>query len=333
VRRPAAGTSVGPAPIEYEPGLIEDAVRWAIEHGGDGIESLKLQRLRFGHRRKLDVLYRLPEGDQREAAFRDHFATMFSELGNAEWIPRWLEPFPRLRSELECVVVRAAAGPGEDGAELWESQEQRGEGVPAYLVITVSGTGLRSHDKLGAALLPDLLRAADLLDPDFGFRRGDLQADTRGAEERIRSVYQRLWELSARARLRARGLREDDRLLEDSEELIAGAGVDLGSAGPEPGGGAAGDACRHPVGLLAALCRDISHQQLLGLAHALPAGAGTGASAAPCPLCHYPTTDWAPSDSLGAVESEIHADFPAWSAAEGCCGHCAERYELLSAAR
>ncbi|MCH7824700.1 MAG: hypothetical protein IH849_07855, partial [Acidobacteria bacterium] len=213
MRRPAAGTTGALAPIEYEPGLIEDAVRWAIEQGGLGGESLKLQRLRFDHRRKLDALYQLPEGAEREAAFRDHFATLFTELGNAAWIPRWLEPFPRLRSELECVVVRAAAGPGEDGAELWESQEQRGEGIPAYLVITVSGTGLRNHDELRAVLLPDLLRAADLVDPDFGFRRGDLKADTRGSEERIRGVYQRLWELSARARLWARGLREDDRLL------------------------------------------------------------------------------------------------------------------------
>ena len=217
MRRPATGTTGGPAPIEYEPGLVEDAVRWGIEQGGLGIESLKLQRLRFDHRRKLDALYRLPEGDQREAAFRNHFATMFTELGNAEWIPRWLELFPRLRSELECIVVRAAAGPGEEGAELWENQEQRGEGIPAYLVITVSGTGLRDHDELRAVLLPDLLRAADLLDPDFGFRHGDLKSDTRGSEERIRAVYQRLWELSARARLQARGLREDDRLLADSE--------------------------------------------------------------------------------------------------------------------
>ena len=169
VSRPAAGTTGGPAPIEYEPGLIEDAVRWVIEQGGFGIESLKLQRLRFDHRRKRDVLYRLPEGEQREAAFRNHFATLFAELGNAAWIPRWLEPFPRLSSELECIVVRAAAGPGEDGAELWESQERRGEGIPSYLVITVSGTGLRNHDELRAVLLPDLLRAAGRARPRLRF--------------------------------------------------------------------------------------------------------------------------------------------------------------------
>ena len=325
--RPAAGTTGGPAPIEYEPGLIEDAVRWVIEQGGFGIESLKLQRLRFDHRRKRDVLYRLPEGEQREAAFRNHFATLFAELGNAAWIPRWLEPFPRLSSELECIVVRAAAGPGEDGAELWESQERRGEGIPSYLVITVSGTGLRNHDELRAVLLPDLLRAADVLDPDFGFRRGDLKADTRGSEERIRAVYQRLWELSVRARLQARGLREDDRLRADAEELVAG-------AGGEPGG-AAGNPCRNPEELLAALCGDISHQRLVVLARALPAGAGIGASdtGTRCPLCHYPTTDWAATDALRAVESEIHTDFPAWSPTEGCCGHCAERYAVLSGGR
>ncbi|MCH7824492.1 MAG: hypothetical protein IH849_06780, partial [Acidobacteria bacterium] len=102
-------------------------------------------------------------------------------------------------------------------------------------------------------------------------------------------------------------------------------------AAEEPSG-AVGDPCRNREELLAALCRDVSHQQLVVLARALPAGAGISASAARCPLCHYPTTDWASTDALQAVESEIHADFPAWSPAEGCCGHCAERYALLSGA-
>lgn len=313
----ARGTTGGPASIEYEPGLIEDAVRWAIEQGGLGTTPLKLQRLRFSHRRKLDKLYRLPEGPPREAAFRKHFTTLFTELEIAKWIPRWLAPFPRLRADLECIVVRAADGPGEAGAELWESQEQRGEGVPSYLVVTLSGTGLRNHDELRAALLPDLLRAADMLDPDFGFRAGDLKADTRGSEERIRAVYQRLWELSARARLRAQGLREDNQLAADAGEMVADADDPYGD----------------PEQLLAALRGDISHPQLVDLAGALPAAAGIGASdgSARCPLCHYPTTDWASTTTLRAVESEIHADFPTWSPAESGCGHCAERYALLSA--
>ncbi len=320
----ARGPGGDSAPIQYEPGLVEASVRRGIECGTLDIHSLKLQRLRLEHRRKLEVIYGEPDGTQREAAFRDHFTTLFAELGMASWIPRWLDHFPVLRAELECVVVRSASAPGDGGAELWENQERRGEGIPAYLVITVAGAGFENHDELAAVLLPDLMRAADLLDPDFGFRPADLRADTRGAEERIRGAYQRLWELSARVRLRAQGLRDDDRLLADAARLVAGAIQDSERTDPNPS--------RDPAELLTALGHDISHRRLVDLAVALGAGAGVVASATVtrCPLCHYPTTDWSPTAELRAVESEVRADFPAWSVKEGCCGHCAERYALLA---
>jgi hypothetical protein len=48
-----------------------------------------------------------------------------------------------------------------------------------------------------------------------------------------------------------------------------------------------------------------------------------------CPLCRFPTTDWAAGEALSDVADEIHGDFSGWCVSDGCCGHCAERYELI----
>jgi len=307
------------AAIEYEPGLVEESVRWTIERGAPGIESLKLHRLGHDHRRQLDAVYALPEGEQRETAFRDHFMALFDELGIAAWIPPWLEMFPPLRVGLECVLVRAATASGEEGAELWESRERRGEGVPAYLVITVPAAGMRRPDELQALLLPDLLRAADVIDADFGFRRDDLGGATRAEQERLRAVYQRLWEFSARARLVSRGLIEEPQLLPELEAFVVGARAADVASGLTP---------LSATNLLETLTTDTCHQRLLSLSRRFTGNASvpTG-SAARCPLCRYPTSEWT-VDGVSAVGAAISGDFPDWSPSDGCCSHCAERYGL-----
>ncbi len=318
--QPAEAYCGHPAPVEYEPGLVEESVRWTIERGTAGIEPLKLRRLRHNHKRQLDKVYELPEGQRRETAFRDHFMAFFDELGIASWIPRWLETFPRLRADLECILVRAATGPGEEGAELWESRQHRGEGVAAYLVVTVPSAGLRYFGELRALLLPDLQRAADVIDPGFGFRREDLRGSTRAAGEHLRAVYQRLWELSARGRLASRGLVQEPRLLPELEAfLVEARGPDQASS-------------LTPLGatdLLEALTAEANHQRLLSLAHRFTGATSvhTGVTAN-CPLCSYPTSEWAADDVLSPVGAAIRGDFSDWSMSDGCCTHCAERYEL-----
>lgn len=314
------------APIEYEPSLVEESVRWVIENGSPGVEPLKLQRLRFDHHRRLDTIYALPVGESREATFHAHFDQMFGELGIAAWIADWLALFPRLRTELDSVLVRATTTPGEEGAELWESREGRGEGAPAYLVIAVSSSGLIDADELRAGLLPDLLRAADLIDPAFGFRAADLTGPTRATRARLRALYQRLWELSTRARLQQRGLREDSQLLPALQRFLAAHGSHSGQT--------AAAAALDPPTLLTMLCACTHHAQLLAIASQLLQDGLVCATSGGvrCPLCRYPTTDWTSEGILVPLESAIRADFPSWAASDGCCGHCAERYELFATA-
>jgi len=302
----AQGPETLATPIEYEPGLVEESVRRAIEDGESAPSGLKSWRLRLDHQRQLDAIYQMPDNEQREAAFRKHFLELFGELGLDAWVPRWLQPFPQLRTDLERVLVRSPLVAAQEGAELWESREQQGQGIPAYLIITLARLGPGGSHELEARLLPELQLAADMLDPEFAFQRGDLRRGTRAEQERRAASYHGLWLLSARARLRARGLIDDPEVADDIEQLD---GAELQAPSDTP-----------------------LHEHLLQLADRLvkhPTAASPTA-VGHCPLCRFPTCDWADDDLLRALEGAIRGDLSGWSVGDGCCGQCAEHYELLA---
>lgn len=298
------------APLEYEPGLVEESVRQVIEAELSGVPSLRSRRLRLGHRRQLDAVYGMPAGEQREAAFREHFLKFFRELELDTRVPRWLEPFPRLRTDLERVLVRLPLMAGQEGAELWESREQRGQGIPAYLIITLTPRQLGRLDEMQVPLLPQLQLAADMLDADFGFQREDLRRATRAERERLGVAYQRLWLLSAVARLQADGLGDDAGLREELEKIDARE-------------------------LLAPPDGETLHEQLLRLAlrlseRAITVPAGVAGVAGRCPLCRFATCDWASEHVVRGLEGAVRDDMEDWSVDEGCCSRCAEHYQLLA---
>lgn len=296
------------APIDYDPGLVEESVRQAIEQGQPGIAALKLKRLRVDLERQLDRIYQMPPGEDREAAFRRTFWDLFCEFGLDTWIPACLAEFPQLRANLKRILVQRPMSAGQEGAELWESQEQRGRGIAAYLVIILVPAQIRRPDALRPKLLPQLLQSEDRLVPEFGFRPGDLRRGTPAAQEQFRAIFDRLWKLSARVRLHDRGLLES-----------AGLRTELETLGVED--------------LLVPVCHQTGHEQLLDLARRINErtvveSAGPGGR---CPLCRFPTTDWASAESLSDLSGAIRVDFEEWATADGCCGHCAEHYELRMA--
>ncbi|MBI5379243.1 MAG: hypothetical protein HZA23_03715, partial [Nitrospirae bacterium] len=89
-----------------------------------------------------------------------------------------------------------------------------------------------------------------------------------------------------------------------------------------------------------------THGGLLDLARkpeALLALAGSPEGAAPparvrlpgalCPLCRFPTHQWAEGlETDPEIASIIRTDFPEWAPEDGCCGHCLEGY-LVRAGR
>lgn len=234
--RTPAGTANDHAVVEYEPQLVEAAVHHALENGAPGLPFAKTVRLRIENRRHLARYYALPQGEARETAFRGHFRKLFRALRLDQAVTGWLETFPQLATRLNYILVRAARDRSDEGAELWESREHRGRGIPSYLVIALRPAGLSNPEELRDRVLPALRRTA--------------------------------------------------------ERAASSTAAD----GAVP-----------------------------------PADAqSTAAHKTCCPLCHFPTTDWASPELLHEIASPVEADFPDWSPAKRCCTHCGERYQDLA---
>lgn len=235
-RAPARGANAR-ATMEYEPLLVEKAVRFTLEHGSPDLPYARFVRLVYENRRRLATLYRLPQGEERESGFRRHFSKLFRALSLDKIPAGWLEDFPGLATDLECILVRSVPERSDEGAELWESREHRGHGIPSYLVIAVRPLALSRPEELRERVLPSLQRAADRVALPF--------------------------EVDRRSGTAA------------SPTVVA----------PE------------------------TH----------------------CPLCRFPTTDWASPELLPGIAPCVEVDFPDWTPSDRSCGHCAERYQSLAA--
>lgn len=145
--------------VEYEPRLIEEAVREALASGAVALPRALLLRLRIAHRRALDRIYALGPEAEREAAFRGHFRRMFEQLGLEDVVAAGLDELAAWPWRLEGVLLQATDAPQREGAELWEHREHRGSGAPAYLVVHLTPARFRQPTEL-AAYLQDEVRAA-----------------------------------------------------------------------------------------------------------------------------------------------------------------------------
>lgn len=321
------------ATVDYDPRLHEDAVRAGLHSGVRGVPDLRLVRVRYEAHRRLDAAYALEPGEERERVFRQVFALLFDRLGFNRPVPAALEPFPCL-ADLEGRLVRPAQPRDGVIVELWEQREHRGEGIPAFLVASVPPEWFRDPAALIRALLPGMQRAADLMSDDFGFRREGRVLGSRGVDQAIRRVYDAVWDLSARARLA-----RDGRL--QPVDLEGEAGTLAGTA-------------RSPVArAIVGFCeirRPPTHDDLLGIADRIVSARTVDRRDTTldlargqrperrthrstyerrCPLCRFPTCEWASTEALQAVAEIIRQDDPSWSPQVGACAHCAERYVLL----
>jgi len=151
------------APLQFEPRLVEEAVRVALEQGASGVTAAALMRVRCTHRRRLDEIYEQAPGGARETAFREHYRWLFGVLSLDRRVEECLQRFPTLRLKLHEVLVRSLIPPEKESAELWESRRERGRGIPAYLVVSLAPAHFSCSAEMAESLLPRLRRAADLL--------------------------------------------------------------------------------------------------------------------------------------------------------------------------
>lgn len=325
-RRDSAGDR---APIEYGPRLVELAVRAVLERGCNDLDPKRLLRLRLDHRLRLDALYRLPFGEEREAAFQGHFRRLFGSLGLDRYVPQWLELFPVVRLRLVRILVRSTLDPDREGVELYEHQQEQGKRVPSYLLVDLVPSRFSRPGAMRTFLLPRLLMAADVLDPDFGFDEKAV-ADSNPFGTDPRTLTRRLWELSARARLESHGLLDGVSIVDEVDALLR----DVRGNNPR----------QRSVELLARLrsSRTCTLQRISALAIELLQAADRAGGRSKvrgnglisrngelCPLCSFPSHDWAEAGTLCEVARDICSHFSAWTPEAGCCAHCADRYLAL----
>ena len=322
-----------PAPVEYDPCLREDAVRAGLHAGVQGIPYARLARIRLDARGRLDRAYSLGPGEERERAFRDAFCLLFDRLGFDRPMAAALRPFPPLTG-LQGRLARPARERDGVSVDLWEQRERRGDGIPAFLVAAIPPERFRDPAALESMLLPGMQRAADLMSTQFGFRRETRVLGSRAADPAVRRTYESLWDLSARVRLGADGRMKRPPLEAEAAVL-------------------AGTATSPLVADVVRLCGSRvvpTHDDLLGLAgrivaagrvdqvagdrdaaHERTPALGTYRSTYErrCPLCRFPTCEWAGNDSLRRIADIVRSDHATWSLEAGACAHCAERYALL----
>jgi len=322
-----------PAPVEYDPRLREDAVRAGLHAGVQGIPYARLARIRLDARGRLDRAYSLGPGEERERVFRDAFCLLFDRLGFDRPMAAALQPFPSL-ADLQGLLARSARERDGVSVDLWEQRERRGDGIPAFLVASIPPERFRDAAALERMLLPGMQRAADLMSTQFGFRRETRVLGSRAADPAVRRTYESLWDLSARVRLGADGRMQRPHLEAEAAVL-------------------AGSAASPLVADIVRLCGSHvapTHDDLLGVAGRLVAANGVdhlagdrdaGQERTPglgtyrstyerrCPLCRFPTCEWAGDDALRRIADIVQSDHATWSLEAGACAHCAERYSLL----
>lgn len=301
----------GPAPrVRFDPQLIEAVVDLLLRRETECGDGTRFE----GFRRAADRIYALYDtpGDRR-GAFQTLYARVFEEMRCGTLV---VNETVALAGQVEEVVVGRAWRPDEEGAEL--SADRRLVG------LRVAPLRFASSAALQAFLRHEFGHVFDMLDETFRYGDG---AATGRLRELTAARFGCLWDCVVDGRIaRAGGLPLHRR--EDLEEECARLFPAL-----SPGGAAAvvrrlweGERPTY-----AALARWATDPGVL----AAWAGVGPGAAAqrsalapgAPCPLCGFPTYDWAPE--IDAITADaIRTDFPRWRFTDGVCARCVEAYAV-----
>jgi hypothetical protein len=183
-----------PYRVAYDAALVEEAVLRA--------EGRLTAEERGAFRAERDRIYGDADADQRELRFEELHGRWFQWLGLDRPLHRALSEQPELmRGSRACRVLRARAR-REETADLAEEPGSEGPSI----VVRLCPESLLDPDRLAALLRDELAHVADLLDPDFGYRR-DLPPAAQGPRgDRLRARYRAVWDATVTGRLSRRGL-------------------------------------------------------------------------------------------------------------------------------
>jgi len=255
----------------------------------------------------------------RDEAFEALHQRWFDELGLRDRVAGLVAEFAHIRDHVARFMLAPASAPRRQTIELF--------GSPSHytLVGEISPTLLLDPPAFAYWSRHELLHIDDMLDPAFAF---DGVAVPGGANAAAKSLahdrFAVLWAISVDARLSARAQATDDvrekRLIEFTR---------LSSSR---------DSAESEAKFAAIWARFLdqppTHAALLDLARAgvFENDAETPAQAdmpgAACPLCQFPTFDWASRDDLRGIGEAVRADFQHWREADGACRRCLEVYRV-----
>jgi hypothetical protein len=314
--------------LEYEPGLVEEAVLRAVR--GHPRER--------GFRRERDRLYEIKDPEGREAAFRQLHADWFERLELGEPIALALREQPAIGAGTRGCRIALARSRQEEAAELFV---RAGGGGPPdsdrrWVVVRLRPEALIAGEALLQFLRHELFHIADMLDPGFGYEPQLPASGIGPAHERLlRDRYRALWDATIDGRLARLGRAPASARADRMRDFLR--------AFPMLGEGTEASFLRFFHGLAC------THDDLLafatnpvGVARSCapgprPATEPAGKLPAPgptpgerCPLCRFPTHAFEP-DPLGlpaGTVGAIRGDFPHWEPAHGLCLQCADLYRV-----
>lgn len=286
------------ATLRFEPELVQAVTDAELEHARRAGDVTLLQRYHAG----AEPLYKMFE-QEREKAFARFHSTWFFERGWTNlFVETWNE-FPELDARAPHLLVLAARLKREEGAVIGR------DGVSVCL--RVLPLRFANRERLLAFVRHEFLHAADMLDAHFGYQT--LGEATLAETNRLADSYHALWCAYVDARLERRHLAP----LMDYHAHHNVFQSQFSSPTEQR------DALLTQVWNASAL----AHNEIISLARA-NSPRGTRHNGARCPLCHFPTFQWA-SEIAPVVADAIRADFPAWQIDDGACERCVERYAML----
>jgi len=297
--------------LRYDEDFVEAAVFLCASGRRKGVPSMQITRF---HRQR-EKLYTILDPDERNTAFFKLHLDWFREWGLEQPLVDMLKELPLVREKLHVLAVSKTASKKDEGTELYVNETDLRTGLLSLrLERLTDDTALRNY------LRHEFMHLHDMLNPEFGYSPVLDLPDLNAAQKRLaRERYRLLWDITIDGRLAVTGYSP----LETREQHAAALGRGYSFWSP-----AKQDEVFDSLWFNAAP----RHPDLLALI-ADPRGlrgAHRPAPGACCPLCDFPTFNWADANALpGGILQRIAEEFPGWSSEQGLCSRCLETYEVL----
>ena len=298
--------------LRYDEDFLEAAVFLCASGRRAGTPPSQVARFQ----REREKLYAILDADERNTAFFKLHLDWFREWGLEKMLADMLREFPLLADRLNVLAVRKTQGKNDEGAELYVNEAGQRTGLLALRLERL--TQGASHADF---LRHEFTHLHDMLDPAFGYAPALDLPGLNAAQQRLaRERYRLLWDITIDGRLAAAG--HTPMATRDQHAAAFSRGYSFWPV-------------EKRSEVFESLWRNAAPHHSDFLAHiADPRGLRDAHRPAPgvsCPLCAFPTFDWAIAEALPpGITSRIVAEFPSWLPEQGLCGRCLETYVAVA---